>query len=84
MCTGGARQKEKYLSGSVKFNILSKAKLHQYQITYHKVSHMTIKYLQCQNTPQNETFCPFCQQFVCKITETFIVKLNEQLVEVTN
>lgn len=48
VCTGGARQKEKYLSGSVKFNILRKAKLHQYQITYHKVSHVTIKCLQCQ------------------------------------
>ena len=37
-----------------------------------------------KNTPQNETSCAFCQQFVCKITETFILKLNEQLVEVTN
>ena len=37
-----------------------------------------------KNTPHNETSCAFCQQFVCKITETFILKLNEQLVEVTN
>ena len=37
-----------------------------------------------KNTPRNETSCPFCQHFVCKITETFILKLNEQLVEVTN
>ena len=37
-----------------------------------------------KNTPQKETSCAFCQQFVCKITETFILKLNEQLVEVTN
>ena len=37
-----------------------------------------------KNTPHNETSGAFCQQFVCKITETFILKLNEQQVEVTN